>query len=209
MAYLCIRPPHGRSTRAALGASAILGRTLDADIWVADQRLSRLHCRVERDGEHWVVTDLGSRNGTFVNRTKVERHVLNDGDEFEIGDTRVTFFDRPLTERPKDPMAAGLVDSGRGRAVTAGPVDPGESLSGTRFASHATPRSARRSHEGDLTITGHLPPTAFRRPHATPQVGPAPVDPVTRDGRRVPLSTMVVAGFIGAAVVGACLYFLL
>jgi len=60
---------------APRGASWTLGRGDEADILVDDARLSRVHTRIEWDGEQFTVTDLGSRNGTFVDGKPVKRPV--------------------------------------------------------------------------------------------------------------------------------------
>ena len=66
------------------------GATL-LQISVMDRRISRQHCRIERIAEHpngFILTDTGSRNGTFVNGRKVENGVwtlLSEGDEISLG----------------------------------------------------------------------------------------------------------------------------
>lgn len=63
-----------------------LGRGLHAGLVVQDRALSRLHARIESLGDgRWVLHDLGSKNGTFVNGRRVERHVLAFGDRIRIG----------------------------------------------------------------------------------------------------------------------------
>ncbi len=52
---------------------------------IRDPRMSGEHCKLTRDGKSWVAVDMSSRNGTFVNGTKVERRVLADGDLIELG----------------------------------------------------------------------------------------------------------------------------
>ncbi len=52
-----------------------------------DQRLSRDHFAVVPDGDTWVLHDVGSSNGTFVNGEKVTRRVLQPGDEVRAGHT--------------------------------------------------------------------------------------------------------------------------
>ena len=52
-----------------------------------DQRLSRDHFAVVPDGETWVLHDVGSSNGTFVNGEKVTRRLLQAGDEVRAGHT--------------------------------------------------------------------------------------------------------------------------
>src|SRR5213595_3769739 len=78
-------------------AKVTLGRALDADIRINDSRASRLHARIttERDettGEpRYLLTDLGSTNGTILNGERVDRAVLEDGDKFEVGDQLIRF----------------------------------------------------------------------------------------------------------------------
>jgi diguanylate cyclase (GGDEF)-like protein len=54
--------------------------------------VSRRHARIERRDENWAVVDLGSKNGTFVNGTRVDDYVLEDGDLIVIGDTIFKFL---------------------------------------------------------------------------------------------------------------------
>ena len=51
--------------------------------------ISRNHCKIEKSGEGWIIVDLGSSYGTFVNGIKVQQNVpmyLNNGDTFYLGD---------------------------------------------------------------------------------------------------------------------------
>src|SRR5437016_2552242 len=74
-----------------------LGRALDADVRINDARASRLHARIttERDeatGEtRYILTDLGSTNGTLLNGHPVTKAFLEDGDKFEVGDQLIRF----------------------------------------------------------------------------------------------------------------------
>lgn len=61
------------------------GRHPDSDIFLDDVTVSRHHCRFSWDGERLVVEDSGSTNGTYVNGARVDRAVLNPGDEVLIG----------------------------------------------------------------------------------------------------------------------------
>jgi transcriptional regulator of acetoin/glycerol metabolism len=54
------------------GAELLLGRDRQERLFANDERVSRDHCRVEFDGTTWLVQDLGSKNGTFVNGTRLE-----------------------------------------------------------------------------------------------------------------------------------------
>jgi pSer/pThr/pTyr-binding forkhead associated (FHA) protein len=71
-----------------------LGRHPDSEISLDDITVSRRHAEVERTEEGYVVADSGSLNGTYVNQERVERAVLQHGDELQIGKFRLVFFER-------------------------------------------------------------------------------------------------------------------
>jgi NADH:ubiquinone reductase (H+-translocating) len=77
-----------------------LGRSSDNHIVVPDQAASRRHALIQRqNGTYWI-DDLGSQNGTWVNRGRVtERRALEDGDVVHVGDTRLVFQIVPQTAR--------------------------------------------------------------------------------------------------------------
>ena len=77
------------------GERTTIGRSPDCDIFLDDVTVSRRHAvLMERDG-HFVVEDLGSLNGTFVNRRRIETaEPLDDGDELQIGKYRLIFLSR-------------------------------------------------------------------------------------------------------------------
>jgi hypothetical protein len=56
-----------------------------------DLQVSAHHAQIIRQGDHFVILDLKSTNGTFVNRMRVTQHVLQDGDEVAIGNSKFTF----------------------------------------------------------------------------------------------------------------------
>jgi DNA-binding response OmpR family regulator len=66
--------------------SVSIGRAPDSGIVVDDRLASRRHARVYRERGQYVVSDCGSRNGTFLNGQRIsDPHVLRDGDELQIG----------------------------------------------------------------------------------------------------------------------------
>lgn len=77
-----------------------IGRGEGMDVVVADPRVSRVHARLERDGDEWAVVDLGmSRNGTFVNGKRVlVRARLADDDRLRLGQTIVAVKIRSSTQ---------------------------------------------------------------------------------------------------------------
>lgn len=70
-----------------------IGRSSDNDHVAVGQKCSRQHCKFVVAGEGAAVTDLGSRNGTFVNGGKVQQKRLRPGDVIKVGDVTV-FFER-------------------------------------------------------------------------------------------------------------------
>jgi pSer/pThr/pTyr-binding forkhead associated (FHA) protein len=69
---------------------AILGRDEQADIYLRDPWASRKHCILAEIGEALVVSDLGSKNGIFLNGHRVRESQLMPGDRFAIGRTEIT-----------------------------------------------------------------------------------------------------------------------
>lgn len=68
-----------------------LGRA-GADIIIDDPEASRVHAAVEILGDHAILRDLGSTNGTFVDLDRIEQHVLNNQNEFRIGSHVLMFI---------------------------------------------------------------------------------------------------------------------
>jgi len=62
-----------------------IGRKTDRDLIIADPRVSRDHASILSEGGDYVLVDLGSKHGTFVNGEKAERHKLNTNDRVEFG----------------------------------------------------------------------------------------------------------------------------
>jgi hypothetical protein len=72
--------------------SVVIGRLPECDIVISDPGASRRHATITReDGGEYVLTDLGSTNGTIVNDEPVGEHVLSDGDRITIGNTVLEF----------------------------------------------------------------------------------------------------------------------
>ena len=69
----------------------LIGRSRRCDYIVADPSVSRRHALLLRREGGWQLYDLGSTNGTRVNGWRVDRAVLRDGDEVELGALRFRF----------------------------------------------------------------------------------------------------------------------
>ncbi len=68
------------------------GRHPDSEIFLDDVTVSRRHAVFQREAEDFTVSDAGSLNGTYVNRDRIDRVLLKDGDEVQIGKYRLVFF---------------------------------------------------------------------------------------------------------------------
>jgi hypothetical protein len=83
-----------KDTRAALAANGLVGRSAACTLRLDDPRASAEHARLSfRDG-HWVIRDLGSRNGTFVNAQRMEpggTRTLAAGDRLSFGDVSIVW----------------------------------------------------------------------------------------------------------------------
>jgi pSer/pThr/pTyr-binding forkhead associated (FHA) protein len=71
------------------------GRRPDSDIFLDDVTVSRRHAEFLRREGRFVVRDVGSLNGTYVQRDRIEEAVLRDGDEVQIGKYRLVFHPSP------------------------------------------------------------------------------------------------------------------
>ena len=72
----------------------LIGRSPECDVFLDDVTVSRRHSQIARNGERFTIEDLGSLNGTFVNRRRIESAELEDDDELQIGKYRLTFLRR-------------------------------------------------------------------------------------------------------------------
>ena len=75
-----------------LGTAISIGRASDCSIPIKDRYLSRKHAEIIANGNGWILKDLGSANGTYLNGSRVERdEQLKTGDRIRLGDTEIVF----------------------------------------------------------------------------------------------------------------------
>ena len=72
-------------------AAMSIGRAKANEVVIDDVSVSSEHCRIRPEDGHFVLHDLKSTNGTFVNERRVTRHVLVEGDVVKIGETSLLF----------------------------------------------------------------------------------------------------------------------
>ena len=89
----------GKLLRAfALGDSneVIVGRDDTCDIQIRAKSVSREHCTIEREGQDFVLRDLGSTGGTFLDGKRVDRVRLRNGIEVTVGPAVLKFFESDI-----------------------------------------------------------------------------------------------------------------
>jgi pSer/pThr/pTyr-binding forkhead associated (FHA) protein len=90
---LVVQRGPGSGSRFLLDKDVVYaGRHPDSDIFLDDVTVSRHHAEFDRLGESFSVSDAGSLNGTYVNRDRIDKVVLKDGDEVQIGKFRLVFY---------------------------------------------------------------------------------------------------------------------
>jgi pSer/pThr/pTyr-binding forkhead associated (FHA) protein len=73
----------------------VVGRHPASGIFLNDITVSRRHAEVRREGDFYLISDLGSLNGTYLNGDRVEEGELKPGDELQIGKFRFVFLAQP------------------------------------------------------------------------------------------------------------------
>lgn len=87
--------PNAGSTFAIDKPVITAGRHPDSDIFLDDITVSRRHAEVRNDGSALVVADVGSLNGTYLNRERIEQAGLVDGDTVQVGKFKLVFVAGP------------------------------------------------------------------------------------------------------------------
>ncbi len=94
---LALAGPEQGQTFPLVADTTRLGRDLDNEIMLTDPRISRHHAEIELKGQDYLIFDMGSPNGVFVNAMRVTGpQVLRDGDNIRLGDTVLVFSPQPV-----------------------------------------------------------------------------------------------------------------
>jgi FHA domain-containing protein len=93
-ATLVIRAGGGRAGESfpIAGEQTRVGRSPEAEVFLDDVTVSRNHALIVRRRDGLYIDDLGSLNGTYVNRRRIESHKLVDGDELQVGKYKLTYL---------------------------------------------------------------------------------------------------------------------
>jgi hypothetical protein len=80
-----------KDTISITSEPVVIGRLSTNDVVLSDPNVSRRHAELRRDGDSWVLVDLGSTNGTVVNGKLAREHPLDEGDRLTFGKTELVF----------------------------------------------------------------------------------------------------------------------
>lgn len=95
-ALLVVQRGPGAGNRFLLDLDLVTaGRHPESEIFLDDVTVSRRHAEFHRTGTAFAVRDVGSLNGTYVNRDRIDSVDLRDGDEVQVGKYRLVFFTGP------------------------------------------------------------------------------------------------------------------
>jgi ABC transport system ATP-binding/permease protein len=128
----------------------LIGRDPAADIRFDDVRVSRRHAAIRCDGDHWVLEDLGSHNGTFHDGSRVTRVELTEATEFRLGGAT----DGPLLETSLQNGAAAP----SAPPVTTAPVAPAPPASAPPPATTLAPPQAAAAAASPGAARGAIKP---------------------------------------------------
>jgi pSer/pThr/pTyr-binding forkhead associated (FHA) protein len=90
-----LRGPNAGSRFLLDADTTTAGRHPESDIFLDDVTVSRRHAEFVREGSGFVVRDVGSLNGTYLNRERIDAAGLAGGDEVQIGKYRLVFLTGP------------------------------------------------------------------------------------------------------------------
>lgn len=176
-----------------------VGRAMDNTIGLRDMNVSRYHFNIEVQGRACILRDLGSRNGTIVNGSRVDgTRPLTEGDRIAVGGSHLVYFEArevdPLAAQPRvfEPMPPGAPTPN----PDAGPRFPfmGDPLPGVGMATQSRPfipdfsDAAPKDFPGDpLAATTKESPNRDSPPKDHPQNAPAQVE-ISERARQRPSS---------------------
>lgn len=104
---------------------AVIGRDIAATVCINSRSVSRKHCIVRRDGDQYLVRDLGSRNGTLVNGLPMTECVLRHGDRIGVSGSQFVF----ALDSSAEPLTGPeVMESGDAEALEFATMLPAESL---------------------------------------------------------------------------------
>jgi len=160
MARLLLATPEGQQV-VDLRPQNSLGRHPSNSIQLLDKIVSKEHCLIEQRGETFVLRDLGSLNGTYINGQRVNgEQALNHGDDIALGATRARFDDesgRPVAAPPPVATAPPGWASAGGPPASAVPPSAAQApQGGYSYAPHSQPGQSPTMRQPGPAVPGSI-----------------------------------------------------
>ena len=100
-AHLEIGRPDVETRRFELGeGETLIGRGSQCQVRLQFNNTSRLHARIGFREEEYFIEDLESTNGTFVNGVRIQKCILRNNDQIQIGDAKILFIEGRIRKKP-------------------------------------------------------------------------------------------------------------
>ena len=98
---IALQGPEAGRTYSLAPEATVLGRQHDSTICLLGRAISRHHARITRENDGWVIEDLDSSNGTFLNGEMINAAKLRHGDTVGVGDCKLEFIVEPTAAAPQ------------------------------------------------------------------------------------------------------------
>jgi pSer/pThr/pTyr-binding forkhead associated (FHA) protein len=172
------------------GASCLIGRAKECEVQIPERRLSRKHCEIVREGDRFFALDLGSQNGTYVNRKRIrDRQELFHEDVLNFAEYSVLFLGDVAEYDGPDLVHARREAAQQRSGHSPGPR-PG---SGIAAEETAFPEAYSKSEGGyEPSIVGddrQVHPSDMTDDPEESQAGRPPMAMMPPPGRRTPVAT--------------------
>ncbi|MBI2820033.1 MAG: FHA domain-containing protein, partial [Acidobacteria bacterium] len=104
------------------GDESLIGRSPDADIVLAHNGVSRNHAKIVCNPKGYILVDLNSTNGTYVNESQVKEHLLRDGDRIRLGEEGIELLFQTHSTG-EAPARSGAIEDGDDEELVTRTVD--------------------------------------------------------------------------------------
>lgn len=188
-------PTPGKSFSLSKG-EIFIGRDVNNEIVINDSEISRRHCRLIQQLDNYIIEDLGSTNGTFINEKKItNQHILRVGESIRIGDNVVLSY-----ETTDDDPNATMV-SGRDPGLVGTAIEPAPDL-----AKPAAPAPQAPPPAAPPAAQPAAPPPKIDNATPAPPAQ-APLSPSPLEGLKQRLQgRWLLLGCGGLLILGGCIF---
>lgn len=136
-------PDQGRIFNLTEGTTLVIGRGEKSDTHLSDGSVARLHCELRCRGGEFRLVDLESVSGTTVGGLRIQEHCLKQGEEIQVGHTRLKLFSSAMAD-------AGALEQARGPSAAPQARDDEPVLTGTAISHYELGPLLARGQTGTI-----------------------------------------------------------